>query len=142
MKPTITSNPKEYNAWNSMNYRCYNKNSPAYKNYGGRGIKVCRKWRNNFAKFYSDMGVCKKGLSLDRINNNGNYTDLNCRWSDEETQQNNTRANVHITYKGETKNISQWKRELMICSHNMYYRKKMGVCDEEIILLALKEKKT
>jgi len=68
--------------------RCLNRTHPSYKNYGGRGIKVCERWMN-FDNFYFDMGIKPDGLSIDRINNNGNYEKSNCRWADRKTQNSN-----------------------------------------------------
>jgi hypothetical protein len=95
-----------------MIQRCYNPNNKGYKNYGGRGIKVCARWLESFENFYEDMGDCPKGLTLDRKDNDGDYTSENCRWATKEEQQNNTRINVWITYVGETKTRTQWERSL------------------------------
>jgi hypothetical protein len=67
------------------------ESSTAYKDYGGRGITVCDEWKNDFLKFYSDMGACPKGYSIDRINSDGNYEPSNCRWADQTTQNINRR---------------------------------------------------
>lgn len=86
--------PVEYRTLQSMKQRCYNPKYPAYKNYGGRGIKVCERWldiKNGFKNFLEDMGEKPKGLSIDRINNNGNYEPNNCRWADVYTQLKNRR---------------------------------------------------
>lgn len=83
----------EYKSWECLRYRCNCKTSPDYKNYGGRGIKVCSRW-NNFINFYNDMGEKpepKKNFSIDRINNDKGYSPENCRWVDKKTQARNTR---------------------------------------------------
>lgn len=79
-----------YNTWVSMKARCLNPSSTDFQSYGGRGIKICKEWLE-FENFYADMGDRPKGLSLDRINNMGNYEPSNCRWADNITQANNRR---------------------------------------------------
>jgi hypothetical protein len=80
----------EYAAWKDMRYRCENPNSHAWKGYGGRGIKVCERWQN-FENFYIDMGPRPLGMTLDRINNDGNYEPGNCRWTTRKEQRLNQR---------------------------------------------------
>lgn len=70
---------RAYQSWYCMKTRCYNKNRTSWKNYGGRGIRVCEKW-NNFKGFLEDMGERPEGFSIDRIDVNGNYEKSNCRW--------------------------------------------------------------
>lgn len=82
---------KVYGVWSSMITRCENSNCPEYKNYGGRGIKVCKRWRRSFIAFLEDMGEPPSGLTLDRTNNNGNYTPSNCRWATRFQQTHNRR---------------------------------------------------
>lgn len=82
---------REYNIWGAMKTRCYNSNTRAYENYGGRGIKICDRWLESFSNFYEDMGSSPEGYSIDRINNDGNYEPLNCRWTDATTQSINQR---------------------------------------------------
>lgn len=77
---------KEYNSWSAMKQRCYYKQHSYYLSYGGRGIKVCDRWRNSFENFLVDMGKCPEGSSLDRIDPDGDYKPENCRWADNSTQ--------------------------------------------------------
>jgi hypothetical protein len=81
----------EYRSWERIVQRCYNQGHVSYKNYGGRGISVCEEWRKSFMAFYRDMGRKPGGLSLDRVNNNGNYEPGNCRWATPKQQANNRR---------------------------------------------------
>lgn len=86
-----------YQVWQGMKARCLNPNNPHYANYGGRNIKICDEWISNFTKFVQDMGERPKGYSIDRIDNNGNYTPNNCKWSTKKEQQRNRRVTKHIT---------------------------------------------
>lgn len=80
-----------HNSWLNMLQRCMNDKHPSYKNYGGRGIKVCRRWRNSFSNFFEDMGERPPGTTLERSNNDGNYSPSNCVWADRFKQAQNSR---------------------------------------------------
>lgn len=80
-----------YMSWGSMKQRCLNKKHKRYYDWGGRGIKICDRWLNSFKNFLEDMGERPKGMTLDRINNNGNYEPSNCRWSTSKQQASNKR---------------------------------------------------
>lgn len=88
-----------YGAWHSMHQRCRNTNILVYKDYGGRGIRVCERWKS-FEAFYEDMGDPPSGYSLDRIDNSGNYEPGNCRWATWTQQNRNTRATILVAYDG------------------------------------------
>lgn len=105
-----------YRAWSAMRNRCQNASNEEYKNYGERGIKVCKEWGNSFCEFYkwSMLNGYKDGLTIDRIDNNKGYSPDNCRWVDMKTQCNNRRSNRMITYNGKTQTMSQWADELGI----------------------------
>lgn len=117
---------KTYWTWQRMKGRCLRKYSIGYHNYGGRGIKVCDRWLNSFENFYADMGLKPEGKSIDRIDNNGNYTPENCRWATQKEQANNTRSNVRITLNGKTRTISQWLDRTNQTKSLFHRRRKLG----------------
>ena len=88
-----------WSTWNGMLYRCYNPNSPNYKDYGGRGISVCNGWKDSFSTFVRDMGERPKNHTLDRKDNDGNYSPSNCKWSTPEQQVRNRRSQSGGTSK-------------------------------------------
>ena len=114
------SRTRLYGIYRSMKQRCYLKTSKAYKYYGGRGIKVCDEWRNDSSKFFewALANGYKDGLSIDRVDVNGNYEPSNCRWTTAVVQANNQRTNRKLTYNGETHGIYEWER-IMGLPHNL-----------------------
>lgn len=101
----------EYRSWYHMKTRCYNDNSKSYKNYGGRGITVCERWLSSFENFFTDMGQRPSSIhSIERIDNDGNYSPQNCRWATPTEQARNCRNNRFITYKGKTKCLAEWAK--------------------------------
>lgn len=116
----------EYRAWQSMKARCGNKNRKFYENYGGRNIRVCKRWINSFETFLSDMGRKPEGTSLDRIDNNGNYEPNNCRWASKKQQARNARSNRIIDFNGQNKSLAQWADETGIPSATLGKRLEHG----------------
>ena len=90
----------EYRSWASMKSRCFSKTNRRYRDYGGRGITVCDRWKNSFEAFYLDMGPRPPGVSLDRIDVNGNYEPGNCRWATMIEQNNNRTNTIWVMFNG------------------------------------------
>jgi hypothetical protein len=132
MKPSYY--PTTCGSYTSMINRCYNKKHPHYKDYGGRGIKVCIRWRKSFFNFLEDMGRKPEGLTLERIDNNKGYYKENCKWATWEEQANNRRNNKYITYNGKTQTMAQWAKEYNIPRNTFYNRIKAGWSIERAIL--------
>jgi len=109
LKHGCANKTAEYRAWRHMKSRCYNPNVYNYPNYGGRGIIVCERWLNSFDIFLADMGERPSAKhSIDRINSNGNYEPLNCKWSTTHEQSRNLRTNHWIEYGGQKLILSDW----------------------------------
>ena len=99
-----------YTIWEHMKQRCYNVNNKSYKDYGARGITVCNEWRCDFLSFFNwaiDNGY-RENLTIDRINNNGNYEPSNCRWATNIVQNRNKRHLHMITYNHKTQTLVEW----------------------------------
>jgi len=125
--------------WRMMLDRCRNPNNQAYKNYGGRGIKVCERWQS-FENFLADMGDRPVGYQIDRIDNDGDYEPGNCRWATVEQQLNNTRTNVNLTLNGETHTLAEWSRITGIGWFTLRARLKYGWSPERTLTEPVKSK--
>ena len=117
---------REYRSWSGMKDRCNNPNRPKYKDYGGRGRKVCDRWLHSFENFFEDMGPCPPGMTLDRIDNDGDYEPGNCRWATRKEQQNNRRITKWYEYNGERKTVIQLAMILGMEEHTLYCRLHRG----------------
>lgn len=136
------SRTRLYSTYYKIKGRCYNRNNPAYKNYGGRGIKICDEWlnkENGFINFYNwaiengyDESKTKKEQTLDRINNNGNYEPSNCRWATAKEQASNTRNNHIVDYYGEKYILTQLSELLDIKVTTLAWRLNNGWKQEEL----------
>lgn len=128
------STGKFYKKWSSIKTRCYNKNTPCYKNYGGRGIKMCDEWLDfwNFREWAYKNGY-SEGLTLERTDVNGNYEPSNCKWIPMEEQAINKRNNSFIEYGGKRQTISQWSKELGVGKEVLSYRYRAGWAPEECL---------
>lgn len=120
------SDSRIYRIWYAMMQRCNNEKNHAYKHYGGRGVKVCKRWLT-FKKFASDMGRPPEKFSLERIDVNGNYTKRNCKWASATEQMNNTRRNLNVLLikNGKKFTISQFAKHYGIpysTVHSRYVR--------------------
>lgn len=117
--------PKEHKlrpVWRGMKARCYNPKALKYRYYGARGIMVCEEWKSSYRAFYEwamNNGYAD-GLTLDRIDVNGNYEPDNCRWVTIAEQNRNKRNNRRLTYGGETKTVSEWS-EITGIPHAVIY---------------------
>ena len=131
--------PREYRAWAHIIGRCHNESDASYKNYGGRGIFVCDRWRDSFSAFMSDMGECPDKHSIERIDNDGPYSPDNCKWATVAEQMRNTRRTVRLTYQGETLCQADWDRKLGQKSGFVAYKIKSGLTIDQIVRLVEKK---
>lgn len=132
-----------YNSWRGMIDRCDNPLSKDFCNYGLRGIDICDTWRRDFWSFVSDMGERPMGLTIERINNNGNYEPGNCRWATRGDQASNRRSSRIITAMGETLSLTQWASKCGVWESGLRYRLDvLGQSPEEAVRSAIQMKAT
>jgi hypothetical protein len=123
-----------YVIWCHMIERCENEHSERFADYGGRGIRVCEEWKDfvSFRDWALNNGY-SKSLTIDRIDNDGNYEPGNCKWSSVKDQCNNRRTNHLLTYKGRTQTMTQWAEELGMNPGTFKYRIYLGWSVERAI---------
>lgn len=117
------STTTEYRVWKMMKHRCSGESYPQYADYGGRGISVCQRWQDSFEAFLKDMGPRPSMKhTLDRVDNDGDYTPDNCRWATRDIQNRNNRRSNIITFNGESMNVTDWAFRLGVTQHAMQWR--------------------
>lgn len=126
---------REATAFSNMHRRCGEPGHNRFHLYGGRGIRVCARWSgaDGLRNFLADMGPCPEGMSLDRIDVNGDYGPGNCRWADARTQANNTRRNVRVELNGEVHTLAEWSRLLGLNYATVWRRFRKGRPVEEVL---------
>lgn len=120
-----------YRTWQSMMSRCYNKKLKSFKDYGGRGIKVCDGW-HLFENFLAYMGERPKGMTLDRIDNSKGYTPDNCRWATKVTQARNTRANRIVDFNGKQMTQAEFAERIGVSQSTVSRRLRIGWTPEQV----------
>lgn len=133
----------EFQAWLSMRKRCYSKRNKRYPDYGGRGIKVCDEWLNDFAAFYAHVGPRPSAKhSLDRIRNGEGYKPGNVRWATDGEQNNNKRANVTAFVGGEQLTAAQIASRYGLGHGTVLYRIRAGKTEAELIAPSTRKRTT
>lgn len=124
-----------YSIYKNMKQRCYNEKRPDYKRYGGKGVRICEEWLNDFQTFYdwAYSNGYKDNLSIDRIDVNGNYHPSNCRWANDETQARNRTNNSIATINGKRKTVTEWANKLNVHHGNVRSRINRGWSPEEAL---------
>lgn len=126
---------REYTAWCSMITRCTGETHRSYSRYGGRGIQICDRWlaKAGFENFLVDMGRCPPGCSLDRQDNDGNYTPSNCQWSTRSQQAKNTSRSIYLTFCGQRLHVTDWASKVCKSADLIRRRKLNGWSDEDAL---------
>jgi hypothetical protein len=127
------SGRREYTTWLKIRDRCTNPNSPDYPDYGGRGITVCDRWQASFEAFLVDFGPIPDGMSIDRIDVNGNYEPGNCRLATPTMQARNRRDNALITHEGVTLCLSEWAERTGLTYSTLRARHQRGFSPADIL---------
>lgn len=124
-----------YGVWGNIKTRCYNKNLEIYTDYGGRGIKMCDEWHYDFVCFYNwcISNGWQKGLSVERINNDGNYEPGNCKMGTPPMQNRNKRNNIYLEYEGKSMCVADWAKELGIGLTTITQRLNMNLDIDQVL---------
>lgn len=128
----IGQKTRTYRCWRNMINRCENPNVPGFRDYGGRGIKVCRRW-HVFENFIADMGECPPALELERRDNDLGYERGNVRWATKADNCRNRRSNVNLTIDGETLCATEWSYRSGIRIGTIYSRLRKGWSDQDAV---------
>lgn len=133
------SKTKEYKTWGKVVARCTDPNDTTFSRYGAKGISICSGWRNSFVSFLNDLGICPLDKnSIDRIDNNGNYScghceecmakgwTANCRWANQTEQVRNRSSTQFLTYNGRTKPVQEWAEEYGMAYGTLFARLRQG----------------
>lgn len=126
-------NPRLYRVFGKMKERCYDDRCEFYRNYGGRGIKICKEWVDDYYTFqkWAYENRYRQGLTIERIDNNGDYEPSNCAWVTMKVQSNNKRNNRRITHNGVTKTLAEWCDEYNVGYSRTRYRLEHGYSFEQ-----------
>lgn len=128
------TNTSTYRSWCGAKSRCTNPKNAKFHAYGGRGISICKRWADSFEAFLEDMGPTPaKGMSLERLDVNGNYEPGNCCWATQREQQNNRRNNVIISLNGESLTMAEYCRKHSLNSDKVHQRLKRGYSVERAV---------
>lgn len=136
MKTHGESNTKLYGVWLAMRRRCYLKTTKDYRNYGARGINVCQEWKKSFETFrdWSISNNYAEGLTIERKENDKDYSPDNCEWASREKQGNNKRNNLLLTINNETHTSSQWSSLSKLSRGTIESRIKRGWSDAKLLV--------
>lgn len=137
--PFLLQAPALYRVWRAMHDRCNLPSVKSYPDYGGRGIRVCARWSgpNGFANFLADMGPRPAGMTVERKDNNRDYSPSNCLWASRRMQGSNKRNNRFITANGETLHLAEWARRLGCTSAAILMRVKKGMSEQDAVTLPI-----
>jgi hypothetical protein len=122
-----------YQTWANIIQRCGNPNNPSFRNYGAKGVKICDRWRESFAAFVEDMGPRPFGMTIDRIDPNGNYEPENCRWATVTEQARNKRAKRLIEVEGRTYHVAELSEKYGIDMKTLHWRASQGWPMEKVL---------
>lgn len=132
---------REFFVWAAMIQRCYNPKCKLFKNYGARGIKVCKRWLDSFENFFADMGFRPSSKhSIERIDNDGDYKTSNCKWATKLEQCRNFRRNRLVTAMGKTQCVTDWSYETGVSLGKIVHRLNHGWTPEQALGFETKER--